>query len=163
MPLVHVIMRGGLVQEVEGIPPYFTIRVIDFDVEGADPESVEVQPNGEKAVVLDFKAPPAPPPKITRNTALLQEIISIVQNLLEYPAIALDQLEQFYRDDCLMVFGDLEFVKNAATDLGFNLSEEESIAVLNHIAKEAWIGITFEHVSTAVAALFPNRLIEPEK
>ena len=62
-----------------------------------------------------------------------------------------------------MVFGDLEFVKNAATDLGFNLSEEESIQVLNHIAKEAWIGITFEHVSTAVAALFPNRLIEPEK
>ena len=107
-------------------------------------------------------APPAPPPKITRNTALLQEIISIIQNILEYPAIALDQLEKYYRDDCLMIFGDLEFVKNAATDLGFNLSEEESIQVLNHIAKKAWIGITFEHVSTAVAALFPNRLIEPE-
>jgi hypothetical protein len=162
MPLIHVIMRGGLVQEVDGIPAYFTIRVIDFDVEGTDSESVEVQPNGEKAVVLDFTAPPAPPPKITRNTALLQEIISIIQNLLEYPAITLDKLEQYYRDDCLMVFGDLEFVKNATTDLGFNLSEEESIQVLDRIAKEAWIGITTEHVSTAVAALFPNRLITPE-
>ena len=61
-----------------------------------------------------------------------------------------------------MVFGDLEFVKNAAMDLGFNLSEEESIQVLDHIVKEAWIGITTEHVSKAVAALFRNRLIEPE-
>ena len=40
------------------------------------------QPNGEMAVVLEFSASPCPPPEITRNTRLLQEIVSIIQALV---------------------------------------------------------------------------------
>ena len=60
MPIITVKMRGGVLQDVDGIPPGVTIRIVS------------------EADVKEFTAPPSTLPLPTRNTKLLREIISTV-------------------------------------------------------------------------------------
>ena len=54
-------VEGGVVQAIDGIPAGVTVRVLDFDTEGAEEEFLTALPNGEKASVSEWsgKAPPS--------------------------------------------------------------------------------------------------------
>ena len=132
-----------MVQNVEGIPPAITIRI------------------QSEAEVKEFMAPPSTLPLPTRNTKVLREIISIVQHLTRYPAIALDHLEQYYQDEYLLNAGDIEFVTTTAEELRLAVTTPECAQALDYIASHALAGVTIEHVEEAINALFPDRFIEP--
>ena len=57
--IITVTVEGGVVQAVEDIPAGITVRVLDFDTDGADEESLTTLPNGEKASVGEWQAPSA--------------------------------------------------------------------------------------------------------
>ena len=63
MPIITIQMRGEVVQNVEGIPPAITIRIVS------------------EAGVKEFTAAPSTLPLPTRNTKLLREIISTAEEL----------------------------------------------------------------------------------
>lgn len=45
---ITVIMEGGLIQDIIGIPAGITIRVHDYDVEGVDTEDLKTNGDGEE-------------------------------------------------------------------------------------------------------------------
>lgn len=50
--VITVIMDGGLIHDIQDIPKGITIRIMDFDVEGADEEDVTVlEPSKEKVLI----------------------------------------------------------------------------------------------------------------
>jgi hypothetical protein len=55
--VINVTVEGGVVQAIDGIPAGVTVRVLDFDTDGADEESLTELPNGEKASVSEWQAP----------------------------------------------------------------------------------------------------------
>jgi hypothetical protein len=59
--LITVTVEGGVVQAIDGIPEGKIVRVLDFDTEGAEGESLTALPNGEKACVSEWsgKTPPS--------------------------------------------------------------------------------------------------------
>jgi len=97
----------------------------------------------------------------TRNTPVLRQIIEALGDHLTNQDIALMALEQSYRDDLLLIAGKIETVEDAAKELRLDISKEECAQVLDHIAKQAMVIITIEHVETVAYALFGNRFIEP--
>jgi hypothetical protein len=46
---ITVTMQGGLVADVDGIPPGCRVRVLDLDVEGMDTEDLITLPDGQQA------------------------------------------------------------------------------------------------------------------
>jgi hypothetical protein len=54
--VITVTVEGGVVQAVDGIPAGVTVRVLDFDTDGVDEESLTALPNGSKASVSDWEA-----------------------------------------------------------------------------------------------------------
>jgi len=54
--VITVTVEGGVVQAIDGIPPGMTVRVLDFDTDGVDEESLTALPNGSKASVSDWEA-----------------------------------------------------------------------------------------------------------
>jgi hypothetical protein len=54
--IITITVEGGVVQSVEGIPRGVTVRVLDFDTDGADDDSLTALPNGEKASVSEWQA-----------------------------------------------------------------------------------------------------------
>ena len=63
--VITVTVEGGVVQGIDGIPAGVIIRVLDFDTEGAEEESLTALPNGEKACVSEWSAE-TPPSEDTR-------------------------------------------------------------------------------------------------
>lgn len=96
---------------------------------------------------------------VTRNTPVLRQIIEALNGQLSNPDIALMKLEECYRDDLLVIAGNIETIADDAKELRLDISKEECGAVLDSIATEAMV--TLEHVETAAYALFGNRFIEP--
>ena len=47
--VITVTVEGGIVQDVQGIPRGVVVRIVDFDTDGADDESLTTLPSGEKA------------------------------------------------------------------------------------------------------------------
>jgi hypothetical protein len=58
--LIIVTVEGGVIQAIDGIPAGITIRVLDFDTEGAEEESLTALPNGEKACVSEWSGTTPP-------------------------------------------------------------------------------------------------------
>ena len=49
--IITVTVEGGIVQAIDGIPPGVIIRILDFDIEGAQENAITTLPDGQKAVV----------------------------------------------------------------------------------------------------------------
>ena len=47
MPVITIRVSGGVVQNVEDIPPGIVVRVIDYDVDGADTADLDEDETGE--------------------------------------------------------------------------------------------------------------------
>jgi hypothetical protein len=52
--LITVTLEGGIVQAIDGIPPGVIIRILDFDIEGAQENAVTTLPDGSKACVSQW-------------------------------------------------------------------------------------------------------------
>lgn len=55
---IIVTMQGGLVADVEGIPPGLRVRVLELDVEGMDEDDLVKLPNGKQAIENTWAADP---------------------------------------------------------------------------------------------------------
>jgi hypothetical protein len=54
--VITITMEGGIIHGVEGIPNGITVRVHDFDIEGAEPESITTTANGDKVCVSEWQS-----------------------------------------------------------------------------------------------------------
>jgi len=97
----------------------------------------------------------------TRNTAVLKEIVEVFQGFVPPSRNALGKLEERFKDDLLIVAGNIQTVAEQAKELRLDISKEESGKVLDYIARERMVSVTIEQVETAAYALFGNRFIEP--
>ena len=53
--IIYVTVQGGLVQDVRNVPPGIEVRVIDYDIEGAEAQCVEPSPlDGEACVIATY-------------------------------------------------------------------------------------------------------------
>lgn len=51
---ITITMEGGLIQDISGIPESVVIEVMDFDVEGCEPESLKENEHGEKFTLTEW-------------------------------------------------------------------------------------------------------------
>jgi hypothetical protein len=52
---VYVVLEGGLVREVRGVPENVNITIVDYDIEGAHPEEIQISPlDGEACCIRRF-------------------------------------------------------------------------------------------------------------
>jgi len=160
--IITVTVEEGLIQSIEGIPPGHTVRVLDFDTEGADESDLTQLPSGKKAWVSEFHGEDQMLPQAgTRNTPLLVEIINVLDELVQDKPAALSKLEDLYQQDYVLNAGDVEFVSSAADDLRLRITADECLAVLDYIAEKGMVGLNFDHVETAINELFQDRFVEP--
>jgi hypothetical protein len=100
----------------------------------------------------------------TRNTPLLREIIKTLfaAGYVTDEADALNVLEDHYRTSYVLKAGGVSDVAEFAQQLRLNITETESAAVSDYIARKSMVGITVDDVETAVYELFGNRFVEPQ-
>ena len=99
-----------------------------------------------------------------RNTPILREIIEVLALQLADRKSALAQLEDHFKHQYLLNAGDVHFVASTAKQLRLNITREECSLVLDHIASKSMVGITVDHVETAINELLgEDRFIEPER
>ena len=56
--VITVTLEGGVIQGIQGVPPGVTVRVLDHDVEGVEPERLRSVVGGEQALVTDWRPEP---------------------------------------------------------------------------------------------------------
>lgn len=54
--VITVTLEGGVIQGIEGVPPGVTVRVLDHDVEGVEPERLQPLADGSQAVVSEWRS-----------------------------------------------------------------------------------------------------------
>ena len=97
-----------------------------------------------------------------RNTALLKEIVTVLDAELDDAEYALDQLESHFYDALLINVGDIATVGIYAEQLRFNISQEERSTVLDYVADQKMVSVTVDVVETAINELLGwNRFVEP--
>ncbi len=96
-----------------------------------------------------------------RNTALLKEIVDVLDTELDDPEHALDQLESRFHDRLLADVGDVNTVDVYADQLRLRITGDERSAVLDHIAEQKMVMVTVDHTEMAINELFEDRFIEP--
>lgn len=100
----------------------------------------------------------------TRNTPLLREIIEALAAAVYITdnEAALAHLEHHFEKSYVLSAGNTEDVAAFSAQLRLNVTETECGTVLDYIARKEMLGITIDHVETAVYQLFGNRFIEPD-
>ena len=78
-----------------------------------------------------------------------------------YEAEALARLEEHYKDQLLIVAGEIHAVGQQAQELRLAISTHEAGLVLDYIEKHQLAGISIETAEEVINALFPDRFIEP--
>ncbi len=96
-----------------------------------------------------------------RNTALLKEIVGVLDADLDDPAYALDQLESHFGTRLLVDVGNVEVVGVYAEQLRLRITDDERSVVLDFIAEHKMVMVTIDHVENAINELFVDRFIEP--
>ena len=97
----------------------------------------------------------------SRNTEVLQQIITTLDGLLTSTPHALARLEIKFKDSLLIVAGNEQQVAEYAEDLRLAIIEKERGLVLDHIQEKALVAVTIDHVEEAINTLFPDRFVEP--
>ncbi len=96
-----------------------------------------------------------------RNTALLNEIVTVLDAELDDPGYALDRLEAHFHHRLLVDAGNVALVATMSTQLRLSIIEEECSRVLDHMAETNAVRVTVDVVEQVVWDLFGNRFIEP--
>ncbi len=96
-----------------------------------------------------------------RNTALLQEIVGVLDTELDDPGHAFDCLESHFHTRLLVDAGNVASVGSYAEQLRLQITDDERSAVLDHIAEQKMVMVTVDHTEMAINELFEDRFIEP--
>jgi hypothetical protein len=100
----------------------------------------------------------------TRNTPIFHAILTVLNKYIQPKGkkAARAQLERHFHDRLIVDAGDVEFVASAAEQLRLRVEKDELPLVLDYIGSKDMVGITVEHVETAINELLgENRFIEP--
>ena len=98
---------------------------------------------------------------MSRNTAILQEVIDVLFTELDEQTTALNRLENHFHDRLLLDVGNVQTVGAYAEQLRLRISEDERSTVLDYIAEQKMVVVMVDHVEQVVWDLFRNRFIEP--
>ena len=97
-----------------------------------------------------------------RNTALLKEIVGVLDAELDDPEHALDQLESHFQNALLVNAGNVSSVGTYAEQLRLSITEDERATVLDYIAEKQMVLVTIDYVEDAINELLGwDRFIEP--
>ncbi|MEA3213247.1 MAG: hypothetical protein QOE70_6304 [Chthoniobacter sp.] len=99
--------------------------------------------------------------RITRNTGLLVEVLSVIDHLIADHDTALTTLENHFQDRYILDAGNVDDVADFATELRLDITEEERGTVLDYIASKGMIGLNIDIVENAINQRFDDRFIEP--
>jgi hypothetical protein len=97
----------------------------------------------------------------SRNTEVLQQIITTLDGLLTSTPHALAHLEIKFKNSLLIVAGNEQQVAQYAKELRLAIIDKERGAVLDYIHEKALVAVTIDHVEEAINTLFPDRFVEP--
>jgi len=92
-----------------------------------------------------------------RNESLVKEIVAFLGGT----RISENALLRHLKHRLILDAGNVDDVAQFAEQLRLHITKEECSQVLDHIAAKAMVGITIDHVETAINELFENRFIEP--
>ena len=98
-----------------------------------------------------------------RNQKLIEQIIESLGELIPNHLAATARLSEQFKDCLIINAGGVQDVAQYAQVLRLSVSTEECGEVLDYLADQALVGITIDHVETAINELFPDRFIEPEE
>jgi predicted DNA-binding protein len=96
-----------------------------------------------------------------RNTSFLKEIVEALGDEINDKALALQRLEDHFKDRYVLDAGNVGDVADFATSLRLDINDEERDNVLDYIAENAMAGISLDIVEDAINGKFPGRFIEP--
>ena len=97
-----------------------------------------------------------------RNTALLKEIVTVLDAELDDAEYALELLENHFHDALLVNVGDITTVGIFAEQLRLNISQDERSTVLDYVADQKMVSVTIDIVETAINDLLGwDRFVEP--
>lgn len=101
------------------------------------------------------------PRRITRNTALIREIVGVLGDIVISPIGAVHLLEKHFNDTLLIRAGTVEDVNQHAEKLRLAITDDEAAQVLDFIGRTGTAEIGIDQVEDAINSLFPDRFIEP--
>ena len=97
-----------------------------------------------------------------RNTALLKEIVTVLDAELDDVEHAVNQLENHFYDTLLVNAGNVTDVGIYAEQLRLHISQEERFMVLDYVADQKLVSVTIDIVETAINDLLGwDRFVEP--
>ena len=97
-----------------------------------------------------------------RNHTLIEQVVKALGTLVTDEQAAVRVLEHHFQHQLIVNIGSVEHVAQFAKHLRLRITPEECGDVLDYIATEAFVGLTIDHVETAINDLLgEDRFIEP--
>ena len=97
-----------------------------------------------------------------RNHQLIEQVVKALGALVTDEQAAVKVLEHHFQHHLLVNVGSVEHVAQFAKHLRLRITPEERGDVLDYIAQESLVGLTIDHVETAINELLgEDRFIEP--
>ena len=97
-----------------------------------------------------------------RNHTLIEQVVKALGTLVTDEQAAVRVLELHFQHHLIVNIGSVEHVAQFAKHLRLQITPEECGEVLDYIAQENLVGITIDHVETAINERFgEDRFIEP--
>jgi hypothetical protein len=97
-----------------------------------------------------------------RNHMLIEQFVKALGTLVTDEQAAVRVLENHFQQYLVVNFGSVEHVAQFAQALRLHVTSKECSEVLDYIAQEHLVGLTVDHVETAINERFgEDRFIEP--
>ena len=97
-----------------------------------------------------------------RNHTLIEQVVKALGTLVTDEQAAVRVLELHFQHHLIVNIGSVEHVAQFAKHLRLQVTPDECADVLDYIAQENLVGITIDHVETAINERFgEDRFIEP--
>ena len=97
-----------------------------------------------------------------RNHQLIEQVVKALGNLVTDEQAAVKVLEHHFQHHLIVNVGNVQQIAAFAKHLRLQVTPDECADVLDYIAQENLVGITIDHVETAINERFgEDRFIEP--
>ena len=97
-----------------------------------------------------------------RNHTLIEQVVKALGNLVTDEQAAVKVLEHHFQHQLIVNVGNVQHITEFAKHLRMRVTDDECGDVLDYIAQESLVGLTIDHVETAINERFgEDRFIEP--
>ena len=97
-----------------------------------------------------------------RNHTLIQQVVKALGTLVTDEQAAVKVLEHHFQHQLIVNVGNVQHIAEFAKHLRLQVTPDECGDVLDYIARESLVGLTIDHVETAINERFgEERFIEP--